>query len=98
MSLPPAVDDQDVVGLAVGDLDLGGQPERPRRGPAPTTLIMSLPLVPLTITVGRPSPSPAAARAGQVDVDLLDVGAGRSLTVICVGAAQRVELDGLDRR
>ena len=44
--------------------------------PAPTTSMVSLPLVPLTMTVSACAVAGRAAdRAGQVDVDLRDVGA-----------------------
>ena len=59
--------------------------------------MMSLPLVPLTMTVSACAVAGRAAdRAGEVDVDLRDVGAGQVVDGDGVGAAQRVEVDALD--
>ncbi len=57
--------------------------------------MVSLPLVPLTMTVSAgPSPPPPGRR--QVDVDLGDVGAGQVVDGDGVGAAEGVEVDRLD--
>ena len=61
--------------------------------------MMSLPLVPLTITVSAAA-SPAAPPIvpAEVDVDLGHVGAGQVVDGDGVGAAERVEVDASRRR
>ena len=53
-----------------------GRPSTETEVPAPKTSMMSLPLVPLTMTVSACAVAGRAAeRAGEVDVDLGHVGA-----------------------
>ena len=89
-----AVDDQRVVGAfgAGRSSPAAGRPVTATdAAAAPTTLIVSLPAVPLTVTVSAwPSPR-AAGRRREVDVDLRHVGAGQVVDRDGVGAAQGVE-------
>ena len=94
-----AVDDQRVVRvLRVRDVDQRRKADdRDRGARAEHVDRSSLPLVPLTITVSAwPSPGRAADRAGEVDVDRRDVRPAEVVDRDDVGAAQRIDVDGLD--
>ena len=73
-----------------------GSPETTISEPTEGTVIVSLPAVPLTVTVGLTVAGAAAYHRREVEVHPRDVGTGHVVDDDFVGAAERVEVDPLD--
>src|SRR5262245_49309321 len=86
---PPLITSESSAPLALLIVTCSDSPLTTMEAPSLATLILSLPSVPLTVTVSAGIPA-------EVDGDLLHVSAGQVVDHDGVGAARALELDTLD--